>query len=146
MNWFFAPHNLRFLSCKALCRFSKLAFFRVLFDTVNGKQLILLFSLMDFSNGCRFPFSFQVGSVLEEVELIFSDVRKREAGRCSGLLREDRKYAQVASTLKCSRSDELGRFFWGVSNYEKVQHRLGIVMYSAEHSAMNRCSLMQRSH
>ena len=83
VNGFFAPHNLRFLSCKALCRFSKLAFFRVLFDTVNGKQLILLFSLMDFSSGCRFPFSFQVGNVLDKVELVLSDVRKREVGKCS---------------------------------------------------------------
>ena len=59
--------------------------------------------------------------MLDQAELFFSNVKKREAGKCSALLGEQRRKAYVATTVDFSRSDPVARFLLVMLNFETMR-------------------------
>ena len=76
-----AADNSRLLCWKGLWRFYKVILLLLFLDEVNGKQGTLLLLVIEFTTGYWLPFCFQVINVLDEADLVLSDVKEREAGK-----------------------------------------------------------------
>lgn len=114
--------HLRMVSSKLLWVFYRLVLPYVFLNGVNGRELVVLFFVQEFSTGYWLAFNFQVSHVSDAVDFLFSDLQKRENGKCPAKYEQEWAEAQIKTTIDYAHEDALSTFLSGALNYQTIHH------------------------
>lgn len=113
---------LRMVSSKLLWLFYRLVVPCVFFKAVDWPQLVALFFVQECTTGYWLAFNFQVSHVSDSAEFLFSDVRKRESGKCPARYQYEWAEAQIKTTIDYAHNDAVSTFLSGALNYQTIHH------------------------
>lgn len=91
-------------------------------ETMSKKQLAGLFLVAEFMTGYWLSYNFQVSHVSDQCDFLFSDVTKRESGKCPAVFEEEWAKTQVQTTLDYGHGSAAAAYLSGALNYQSVHH------------------------
>lgn len=113
---------LRMVSSKAWWLFYRIVVPLVFLNGVNAWQFIAVFFAQEFLTGYWLAFNFQVSHVSDEAEFLYSDVSKRESGKCPGMYEMEWAESQIKTTIDYGHLDPVATYFSGALNYQTIHH------------------------
>lgn len=116
------PDYLRLVSSKAVWAFYRIVVPFVFFKACTLKEFALFFMITEMATGYWLAFNFQVSHISTDADFLFSDVKKREAGKCPGVFEEEWAHSQITTTVDYAHGSPVAAYLSGALNYQTVHH------------------------
>lgn len=113
---------LRMVSSKFVWFFYRAIVPAVFFDVLSLGQLVALFMTVEFTTGYWLSYNFQVSHVSDEADFLFSDVGKRESGKCPALFEDEWAKSQLRTTIDYAHGSPIAAYLSGALNYQSIHH------------------------
>ncbi|PXF42108.1 Delta(5) fatty acid desaturase A [Gracilariopsis chorda] len=113
---------LRMVSSKAVWAFYRIVVPLALLRTVTVSQFWVLLFVTEMTTGYWLAFNFQVSHISSDADFLFSDVSKRESGKCPAVIDEEWAHTQIKTTVDYAHNSPLAAYFSGALNYQTVHH------------------------